>query len=506
MIEHYRRVYYKMSYYPPYYATKTDLNNITHVDTSSFASKTNLAALKTEVDKIDIDKLKTAPVDLAKLTNAFENDLVKKTIYNTKVTSIETQIAGLTKNTVDNLADITKLKAIDTNSFVLKTRLASDVTTLENKIDTVDKKIPNISRLATKTSLDSYLQTSTCNSKVTEVENKIKAADIIAKSVNTKANTIRSDLTGYAKKADVAMDITTIKNDYITNASLTSQLNDLKSQQLATEVTNLDNKTKKNASDILALENKLEQKEDTINENERGLSFNRGFFFYADQSYLVYDCKTGSFQFTNGKISTWKSTSIFNYLGNSNINAVGDSGGDLPDIKDDGRLYVYLSGNHFQQNKVIIPNNDNVNSIYCVYEIQPISSSIDTSFTIQNALFGAMQITKNAPDNSKNNYKVYGICFDERSQFGHAINEGGFAHTTNGRNVLIFGADMSFSVHATNRANHIYLMGDGLTQGINDTTIYVEKNYYRNFTDPGKKFVLSLHYNGDNSYLFVNGR
>ena len=49
-------------------------------------------------------------------------------------------------------------------------------------------------------------------------------------------------------------------------------------------------------------------------------------------------------------------------------------------------------------------------------------------------------------------------------------------------------------------------MGDGLMQGINDTTIYVEKNYYRNFTDPGKKFALRLHYNGDNSYLFVNGR
>ena len=72
--------------------------------------------------------------------------------------------------------------------------------------------------------------------------------------------------------------------------------------------------------------------------------------------------------------------------------------------------------------------------------------------------------------------------------------------------MLIFGADMSFSVLATNRANHIYLMGDGLTQGINDTTIYVEKNYYRNFTDPGKKFVLSLHYKGDDSNLFVNGR
>ena len=122
------------------YATKTDLKNITHVDVSSFASKTNLAALKTEVDKIDVDKLKTAPVGLAKLTNAVENDLVKKTLYNTKVTSIEAQIAGITKNTVDNLADITKLKAIDSNSFVLKTKLASNVTTLENKIDTVDKK------------------------------------------------------------------------------------------------------------------------------------------------------------------------------------------------------------------------------------------------------------------------------------------------------------------------------------------------------------------------------
>ena len=65
---------------------------------------------------------------------------------------------------------------------------------------------------------------------------------------------------------------------------------------------------------------------------------------------------------------------------------------------------------------------------------------------------------------------------------------------------------MSFSIHAANRAKHIYVMGDGFAQGIHDTTIYVEKNFYRNFTDPGKKFVLSLHYNGDESYFFVNGR
>ena len=227
------------------YATKDDIKNITHVDVSSYATKTNLAALKTEVDKIDVDKLKTVPADLAKLSNVVKNDVLKKADYNTKVTSIETQIAGVTKNTLDNLCDITKLKAVDTNNFVLKYKLASDVTTLENKIDTVDKKIPDISGLATQTSLTSYLQTATFNSKVTEVENKIKATDIIAKSAITKSNTIKSDLTGYAKKADAATDIIAIKNDYVTNASLTSQLNDFKSRHIATEVTAIDNKTKK---------------------------------------------------------------------------------------------------------------------------------------------------------------------------------------------------------------------------------------------------------------------
>ena len=461
------------TYYPPYksssnnikveldlanYATKDHVKNITHVDVSSFASKTNLAALMTEVDKIDVDKLKTTPTDLVKLTNAVENDLVKKTDYNTKVTGIETQIAGLTKNTVDNLADITKLKAIDTNNFVLKTKLASDVTTLENKIDTVDKKIPDISGLATKTSLTSYLQTATFNSKVTEVENKIKATDITAKSENTKANTIRSDLTGYAKKAEVATDITTIKNDYVTNASLTSELNDLKSQHIATAVTGIDNKTKKNASDILALENKLQQK-DTINENERGLSFNRGFFYYLQQNHFVYECKSGLFGFTINKISTWKSAGIFSHISDSNMIAVKNANGDLPESKVDDNLYIYLSGNHFQQNNRIITTINKVISIpyvniYVVYKLDPIASSRDTTFTIQNTLFEAMQITNNA-DTSKYDYKGYGICFDERSQFGHTITEGGRAHTANGRNVLIFGVDMSFSVHATNKANNI---------------------------------------------------
>ena len=414
-------------YFPPYenninnikveldlanYATKNDVKNITHVDVSSYAIKTNLAALKSEVDKTDTDKLKTTPDDLAKLSNVVKNDVVKKTDYNTKVTSIENQIAGVTENTVDNLADMAKIKAVDTSNFVLKTNLTADVNTLENQIDTVDKKIPDVSGLATKSSLTSYLQTTTFHSKITEVENKIKATDIMTKSAITKANTIKSDLTGYAKKADVATDITAIKNAYVTNASLTSQLNDLKSQHIATEVTAIVNKTKKKASDTLALENKLQQKENTINENERGLSFNRCIFFYMDQNYLVYGCKLGSFNFTAGKITTWKSTGIFNYSDDSSMKCIEDTKTKLPELKNYGRIHVYLQGNHFQQNKVVIPNNNNVINIYVVYKLDPISSTRNTDYTIQNALFGAMKITKNI-DSSKNNYAGYGLCFDE---------------------------------------------------------------------------------------------
>ena len=119
---------------------KKDINDITHVDLSGFASKTNLAALKTKVDKIDADKLKTTPIDLDRLSNLVKSEVVKKIDYNAKVTNIEGQIAGVTKNTLDNLGDIKKRKAVDTSKFVLKTKLASDVTTLENKRDAGEKK------------------------------------------------------------------------------------------------------------------------------------------------------------------------------------------------------------------------------------------------------------------------------------------------------------------------------------------------------------------------------
>ena len=165
---------------------------------------------------------------------------------------------------------------------------------------------------------------------------------------------------------------------------------------------NISDRVTNNKSKDLLLDNELKKLKTLVgssakikfDEVQKENSFNRGLFCYLQQSYLVYDCKMGSFQFTAGKISTWKATGILNYLGNSNMNAVGDSKSALPELKNDGRMHVSLRGNHFQQNKVIIPNNNNVINIYCVYKIDSIASLRDDTFTVQNALFGAMEITK----------------------------------------------------------------------------------------------------------------
>ena len=200
----------------------------------------------------------------------------------------------------------------------------------------------------------------------------------------------------------------------------------------------------------------------------------------------------------------WKPKNIYDPLNKNVLNSVQNIKLIPPNIKNDGKgLHVFFSGNYFQQGIIAIPNN--VINIYWVYELDPIDFSRNNEFTIQNALFGATEITKNA-NTSKYKYKGSGICFDETESFSHVKKEGNFNHTTLARNVIIFGVDISFSKHANNKANNIYVMGKDYIQKINDTTIYAEKMFYRNFTETGKKLLLSLHYNGDNSYLFVNGR
>ena len=102
-------------------------------------------------------------------------------------------------------------------------------------------------------------------------------------------------------------------------------------------------------------------------------------------------------------------------------------------------------------------------------------------------MFGTVKLTKNA-DVSKYKYSGYGIGFDGKGAFSHP--SGGF-----GNNAIIFGVDMSSSVHVDNKKNDILILGEGPTQGLEGTTLTAEKMYLINFTAAKKKFCLSLHYN-----------
>ena len=455
---------------PSNYATKKDIKDITHNDTSSYTLKTNLAALKTEVDKIDIDKLKTVPNDLAKLSNVVKNDVVKNTTYNTL------------KNKVD---------AIDTSGFVTKTKFTTDANPLDDKTDKVEKKIPDISGLATKSSVTRL---------ITEQEDY---TDKVKKKI--------PDITGLASKTELTDVENKIPN--ISGLDTASALTAVENK--IPDITSLITKTDFDAKDIL-LDNEIKKTfvgssaKIKFDEVQKENSFNRGFFYYLQKSYLVYECKIDSFKCNNKKILKWKSTGILNYSDYYSMKGIEDTKKELPILKNDEGMYVYLQGSHFQQNNALTSNNNDVINngvinIYVVYKLDPISSTRNTGYTIQNALFGAMKITENT-DSSKNNYTGYGLCFDEGGELGHTVKQGNFNRTTNAKNVIIFGVDMSSSIHATNRANNIYVMGKDFIQGINDTTIYAGKLFHNNFTEFGVKFVLSLHYNGDNSYLFANGR
>ena len=175
------------------------------------------------------------------------------------------------------------------------------------------------------------------------------------------------------------------------------------------------------------------------------------------------------------------------------------SNNELPSFVDNGRLSVKFDGCYFKQTILVKPNKNKVIKVYIVYKLHPISRFRSDTYTVQNALFGGLKITKNATDTSKHKYEGYGICFDEGGMFS-------MGNINNGRNVLIFGVHENSVVHSNNKANNIFTMGDGFVQGINDTTLYAEKIYSKNFSAVNEKFVLSLHYNGDNSYLFVNGK
>ena len=111
-------------------------------------------------------------------------------------------------------------------------------------------------------------------------------------------------------------------------------------------------------------------------------------------------------------------------------------------------------------------------------------------------MFGAVKLTKN-PDIDNYKYSGYGIEFDRKGKFSFG--------NRFGRNVIIFGADMSSSIHTHNKKKYILILGEGPTQELDNTTLTLEEKYSINFTENNRKSCLSLNYNGANCYLFVNG-
>ena len=164
-------------------------------------------------------------------------------------------------------------------------------------------------------------------------------------------------------------------------------------------------------------------------------------------------------------------------------------------VYDNARIKLNFIGDLLKQDKVTYNRGPIVN-IYFAYRLTP--GVNNSGVTLENCLFGAVKLSKNT-DIDKYKYSGYGNGFDSRGTFLHPSGEFG-------KNFIIFRADMSSSVHANNKARSILVFGKDFIQGIGNTGIYAEKKYSTNFTVANKRFCLSLYYNGDNSYLFVNDK
>ena len=159
------------------------------------------------------------------------------------------------------------------------------------------------------------------------------------------------------------------------------------------------------------------------------------------------------------------------------------------------KIRVKFNGSCLKQDKITYTHGKIVN-IYIVYETSK-NCDMCSYPTLENCLFGAVSVTKNA-DIDQYKYSGYGIGFDRKGTFSFG---NGFC-----RNCIIFGLDMSSSAHVDNKKKDSLILGEGPTQGLDDTTLTAEKKKYSiNFTENNQKFCLSLHFNGAKSYLFVNG-
>ena len=350
--------------------------------------------------------------------------------------------------------DLSKLSHVVKNDVVKKTDYNKLITKVDNidtsgivkktdcntKITEIEDKIPDTSSLATKTAL-------------TTVENKIPDTSNLA--TKTALNTVKNkipDINSLVKKSDHNIEITGIKLNI----------------------------------------NKLQAYD---------LSYFKGKQYFDEgsgkQNYLVFLPMGKYFKLNSvvgviDRVLSWRSKG----MSNESIKPPTTSNNSLnPRLSyNDTKIKVQFTGSCLKQPKFTFTHKKVVN-IYIVYDLGA-SSSHSSDPARKNSLFGAVTLTKNA-EIEKYNYSGCSIGFDRRAIF--LFPSGGF-----GQNVLIFGADMSSSIHIDNKKKDILVVGREPTQGL-ESTLTAEKMYSINFTVTKKTFCLSLHYNGPNSYLFVIG-
>ena len=220
------------------------------------------------------------------MSNKVANYLVEKTDFNSLKTKVENNEKDndnletkVTSNELTTKASINNLKTKANGIGLTKSVKKSDYDT---KVGNLELKIPDVS---------GKLNTSDFNSKVRELENKIRSAklkpditNLARKSSVTAVENKIPDVKSLVKKTDYSTEITSIKNDYVTKSVLTSQLNDLKSQHIADEVKKVDDNVKKNITDIATAKNSLLHNRSVLDDLEREASFNRGFYYYNQQS------------------------------------------------------------------------------------------------------------------------------------------------------------------------------------------------------------------------------
>ena len=365
-------------------------------------------------------------------------------------------------------------KIPDTSDLAKKTDLYSKITEIESKI-------ANITGLAT-------------NSALTAVENKIPDVSSLVRKTDydTKESEIEKKITDHNHKKyittpefnNLAARIFTArlaKADLVTKADFDNKLQSLSKRIIS------------NKTNHLLVENEL-KKLKTFD-----LSYFKGKGHFEEdgtQIYVVFQPIYRYFKRVSGvgsgnSIYFWKSKGFTD----KRINSITTSKYSItPELSHCGtKARVKLSGTCLRQDKATYNHRIIVN-IYIFYEINK-NYNISSYPNLENCLFGAVSLTKHLDiDQYKCSRYCTGCNKKEKFSFDNGFD----------RNGIILGADMSSSVHANNRTKNILVLVKDFVQRLNNTTIYAEKLYTINFTKTNTKFRLSWHYNGDNSYLFVN--